>query len=108
MRVLLNVTVQTSGLSTTISEEDGFINKLEQVTIASIMDGSIVKDKLEVGDIINSVTIGDKITKITRQYMFIDALLDARVGTDVKIGYTRNGQQETATITITKDCLTEY
>lgn len=108
MRVLLNVTLQTSGLSTTISEEDGFINKLEQVTIASIMDGSIVKDKLEVGDIINSVTIGDKTTKITRQYMFIDALLDARVGTDVKIGYTRNGQQETATITITKDCLTEY
>ena len=108
MRVLLNVTVQTSGLSTTLSEEDGFINKIEQVTIASIMDGSIVKDKLEIGDIINSITIGDKTTQITRQYMFIDALLDARVGSDVKIGYTRNGQQETATITITQDCLAEY
>lgn len=107
MRVLLNVSVQTIGLSTTIDKE-GFINKIEQVQIASINTGSIVEGKLEVGDIINSITIGDKITQITRQYQFIDALLDARVGNEVSINYTRDGQKGTVSVTITQDCLAEY
>lgn len=108
MRVLLNVTVQTSGLSTEIDSQTGYINKIEQIEIASISDNSIVKNKLQVGDIINSVTINGKTTQITRQYQFIDALLNARVGNDITIEYTRNNVKQTATVNISESCLAEY
>ena len=108
MRVLLNVTVQTSGLSTEIDEQTGYINKVEQVQIASVNSNSIVKGKLQEGDIINSVSIGGVKTNITRQYQFIDVLLNARVGNDVTIEFTRNGVTQNATVTITESCLAEY
>lgn len=108
MRVLLNVTVQTSGLLTEIDKETGFIEKIEQVEIASVNSNSIVKGKLQEGDVINSVIIGDVKTEITRQYQFIDALLNARVGNDVTIEFTRNGAKQSATVTITEDCLAKY
>lgn len=108
MRVLLNITVQTSGLYTEIDEQTGFITKVEQVKIASVSANSIVKDKLQEGDIINSVTIGSTTTQITRQYQFIDTLLNARVGNDVTINFTRNGESKTVTVTITENCLAKY
>lgn len=108
MRVLLNVTVQTGGLSTELDEQTGFINKIEQVQISSVNDNSIVKDKLQAGDIINSVTIGNVTTQITRQYQFIDALLDARVGNDITIEFTRENIKQTVTVTVTESCLAEY
>lgn len=108
MRVLLNVTVQTSGLSTSIDGQTGFITKIEQVKIASVSNNSIVKGKLQEGDIINSVTIGGATTQITRQYQFIDTLLNARVGNDVTINFTRNGENKSTTVTITESCLAEY
>ncbi len=108
MRVLLNVTVQTSGLSTELDEQTGFINKIEQVKIASVNNNSIVKGKLQEGDIINSITINGVTTNITRQYQFIDVLLDARVGNDVTIEFTRNDAKQSITVTITEDCLAEY
>lgn len=108
MRVLLNVTVQTSGLSTEIDRETGFINKIEQIKIASVSNNSIVKGKLQEGDIINSITIGGVTTQITRQYQFIDVLLNARVGNDVTIEFTRGDTKQSATITVTESCLAEY
>lgn len=108
MRVLLNVTVQTSGLSTEIDSQTGFINKIEKVQIASVNSNSIVKDKLQEGDVINSVTIGGVTTVITRQYQFIDTLLNARVGSNVTINFTRSGESKTVTVTITENCLAEY
>lgn len=108
MRVLLNVTVQTSGLSTVIDEQTGFLTKVEQVKIASVSSGSIVKNKLQEGDIINSVTIGGATTQITRQYQFIDALLNARVGNEITINFTRDGESKSTTVTVTENCLAEY
>lgn len=108
MRVLLNISVQTSGLSTKIDEETGFISKIEEVKIASVNANSIVKDKLQEGDIVNSVTIDGVTTQITRQYQFIDTLLNARVGNDVTINYTRDGERKSTTVTITESCLAEY
>lgn len=108
MRVLLNVTVQTSGLSTEIDKETGFINRIEQVQIASVNSNSIVKGKLQEGDVINSVKIGNVTTQITRQYQFIDVLLNARVGNDITIDFTRNGEKQSITVTVTEDCLARY
>lgn len=108
MRVMLNISVQTSGLSTAIDSTTGYINKIEQVQIASVNNNSIVKGKIQEGDIINSVTIDDVTTQITRQYQFIDTLLNARVGNDVTIEFTRNGSKQSITVTITEACLAEY
>ena len=63
---------------------------------------------LEVGDVIKSITIGDKTINITRQHHVIDAMLDARVGNTVSMNIIRNGVEKTVTTTITQDCLSAY
>ncbi|MCM1533888.1 MAG: S1C family serine protease, partial [Corallococcus sp.] len=108
MRVLLNVTIDIGELTTAVDEETGFLIKKEQVKIDTVSSDSIVKNILQSGDIINSVTIDGKETQITRRYQFIDVLLDARVGTKITLKYTRNGEQLSSTVTVTTDCLAEY
>lgn len=107
MRVILGVTVQTGELSTVIGD-DGYIKKIEKTQISGINANSVVSNVLKVGDIIESVKIGDNKTTITRQYQFIDALLNARVGNDVELVFIRDGECKTATITIPESCLEEY
>ena len=64
---------------------------------------------MQAGDILVSLKIGngEKLT-ITRQYQFIDALLNARVGDEITIEYIRNGEQASVTLTIPQSCLGEY
>lgn len=109
MRVILGVTVQTSEATTAVNPDNGFIEKTERSKVAELTDSSVVKDKLQVGDILVSLKIGDgKTLNITRQYQFIDALLNARVGDEITIGYIRNGETGSLTLTVPESCLGEY
>ena len=108
MRVILGVTLQSNELSTRL-DDNGFIVKTETVAIAEINENSIVKDVLQVGDVIQSVKIADNnALTIERNYQFVDAMLNARVDDEIVIEYVRNGQKAQATFTITEGCLTEY
>lgn len=108
MRVMLGVTVQVGELSTVLDEQ-GYIVKTEKVTVSSFTSDSIVKDKLQVNDVIKSVKIGDgTVTEITHNYQFIDVLLNARVGDVITIGYERSGESGSVTVTVPSTCLAEY
>ncbi len=108
MRVMLGITVQVDGLSTQLDEQ-GYLVKTEKVTVLSVTDDSIVKGKLQTNDTILSVKIGDgEATDITRNYQFIDVLLNARVGDVITIGYMRNGVRDSVSITVPNSCLAEY
>lgn len=107
MRVLIGITLK-SNIFTTVIDKDGYLVKREQVTVESINTDSIVKDVLQINDVLNSIEIGDKVTKIERRHQLIDAMLDARVGEKITLHFTRNGVEDSATITITSNCLAEY
>jgi hypothetical protein len=62
----------------------------------------------QTGDIIKSVTIGDKEIEITRQHHLIDAMLDVRVGDTVTNVIVRNGEEMVVSTVITQDCLAAY
>lgn len=108
MRVMLGATIQTGELRTEL-DSDGFLVKTETAVISDITSDSIVKDILQIGDVLQSVKIGnnDAVT-VTRSYQFIDALLNARVDDEITIVFSRNGTQQNATFKITQNCISEY
>ncbi len=107
-RALLGVTVQTVDSEAKIDKKTGLIRIYEKVQISEISDNAIANGKLETGDIIKSVTLGNTTKIVDRKYQIIDLLLKARAGDVVKIEVERNGKTQTVEITITEGCLAEY
>ena len=108
MRAMLGVTVTVSSLSTYYDAETGMIEKYEEVTVYEVSSGGLGERMFEVGDVLKSITIGNKTVNITRQHHLIDAMLDARVGDTVTITLIRDGQEKTVSTTLTSDCLAAY
>lgn len=108
MRVLLGVNIDISEMSTRLDAQ-GYIEKIEKVIISSISSESIVINRLQVNDVINGVQINDGPTlQITRNYQFIDFMLNARIQDNITIYYTRDGVAGNTTITIPESSLAEY
>ena len=55
-----------------------------------------------------NVTVNGKTTEIARQYHIIDMMLDVRAGDVVTLKILRGGEEQTVSITITKECLAAY
>ncbi len=108
MRALIGVTLGTSDSVAVIDEDLGIIKIKEKVGIAEVATGGIAYGKLEAGDVIKSVTVGDKTVSVTRSYHVIDAMLDARVGDVVKLDILRGGREMTVEITITESAIAAY
>lgn len=108
MRALIGVTLGTSDSVAVMDEELGIIRIKEKVRISEVATSGIAYGKLEVGDVIKSITIGERTVSVTRSYHVIDAMLDARVGDVVKIGILRGGVEMTVDITITESAISAY
>jgi serine protease Do len=93
--------------SKAVYTEDGKIAVEEEIVVNSVTKGSIADGKMKAGDIIKSVTIGDKTYKVTRLFNTIDAMLNARVGETVITTVERGGTLIDISITITAACITE-
>ncbi len=108
MRCILGLTVNTVSLSSEYDAESGMIVKKEQVAVYEISGGGLCDGVLEEGDIIISVSVGDKNISVTRRHHLTDAMLDARPGDTVEFEIERSGETLTVTLTVTEDCLTAY
>ena len=65
---------------------------VEEVTVSSVDKGSLAELLgLKADDILTSVTINGTVYEISRQFQISDALLTARAGDKIKMGYTRGG-----------------
>ncbi len=104
-RPILGVTVITKASSGVYNEETGMVDIRETVEIYEVSPNQI-GSVLQVGDVLQSVKLGDVEKEITRQHHIIDLLLTARVGDEVQITVLRDGQSVTLNITITESCLT--
>lgn len=107
-RCLLGITVKSENLRTKYNTETESIDILEDIVISAIDKGGAADGKFMTGDIVRSITIGDKTELINRKHTFIDFMLTARPGSVITIKVTRGGTDTTITITATEDMLEAY
>ena len=108
MRAMLGIEISTLSISTAYDPETGVMSVTQKIAVHSVSAGGLGDGVLQVDDVINSVTVGDKKTVVTRQHQIIDSLLDARVGDTVSFEILRDGEAVTVSTVITEASLTEY
>lgn len=108
MRGLLGFSVQVSALGTKYDPETGVIYRYEKISVATVSEGGLGEKILKVGDIVKSITVGEKTIQVTRQHHLMDAMLDVRVGDTVTFEIERDGETITVETVITEDCLAAY
>ena len=106
-RCLLGITVTSENPKTVYNTENGKIYKSEDVTVTEVT-GTAAKQVLKAGDVLKSITIDGKKQDITLRHHVVDSMLDAREGSTVIITFVREGSEQSATITVTKDMIEAY
>ena len=121
---MLGISVQVSELYTEYDNETGILHKKEKIKIVEIKEdsaaekGTIVKTEedsaeddvkkgLAVDDIINSITIDGTKYEVSRIFHVVDAMLNARVGSDVTVNVTRAGETKDVKIILTENDIEE-
>lgn len=107
-RAMLGITVSTADARAVYDAQTGLLSVQETVSVHEVSKGSLADGVLQSGDVLISATINGQTAAITRQYHIIDMMLDVRVGDTVSFRILRDGQDVSAELTITEDCLTEY
>ena len=105
-RCLLGITVGVSRYYTVYDTETGKLHKMEEVVISELSSTSGAKGLIEVGDIINHITVDGVKHDVTRIYHVVDSMLYARVGSAVTVNVTRNGVATDISVPITDAMLT--
>lgn len=108
MRALLGVTLSITDSYAEIDTESGALTIIERVSVSEILTDSPAEGKLQVGDVIKSITVAGNTTDVERRYHLIDEMLNARVGDAVTLTVERDGAEFTVEMQITEDCITAY
>ena len=105
-RCLLNVTVAGTASRRVVDEEQGIVTIVEDVIVSEVVPGGHADGILEEDDLLISVTIGEKTYQITRTFVIVDAMLNARVGDTVTLCIERDGIEQDVTFTLTEASIT--
>jgi len=108
VRVIMGITVKTAEAYSEYDKETGKIYKRERISVDSIESTSSVGAYLNIGDIINSITIDGTKYEVTRLFHVVDSMLNARVNSTVVLNITRGDEVKDVTIPITNAMLTDY
>ena len=108
-RSTIGITLTSDTNSHTVYDtETGKVHIIEEVVIAEIADGALVKGKLMVGDIITSIKIGEgEALTVTRNFNVVERMLAARVGDVITYEIIRDGVVMTVTFTISAECVVD-
>ncbi len=106
-KCMLGVTVQTAELYTEYDTETGILHKREKIKVASINKGAAADGALKAEDIINSITIDGTKYEVSRIFHVVDAMLNARAGSDVSVNVTRSGENKDIKITLSQKDIAE-
>lgn len=102
-RIILGVTITSFVIGLEINEETGEVKRVEKVEVYTIVEGGPSEASMQVGDVINSITIDGVTTLVTRTYHVPEAMLNARVGSVVVLNITRDGQNMDVTFNIIEE-----
>lgn len=111
-RGMLGVTVQTVESYMRMEPTTGNVHLYETVRVVEVMADSLVKGKVQAGDILKSISFrneaGEETLEITRQFHIVDAMLKARVGDEITVGIIRDGEELYVTTVMTKEHISDY
>ncbi len=105
-RVILGVTITSYVIGLDINEQTGEITRVEKVEVHTIVENGPSASVMQVGDVINSITIDGVTTAVTRTHHVPEAMLNARVGSTVVLNITRGGETFDVTFNISENYLT--
>lgn len=108
MRPTLGITTEVAEMSTALDPETGMIVKIQKLKISEVANKSLAKEVLQVGDVVESITLNETRIAITHSYLISETLLTAKVGDVVTFEIIRDGEKLTKEITVTEDCLSAY
>lgn len=94
----ITITAYVSGLE--VSPDGSEIYEVNLVEVVEISNGSLAVGKVQVGDIVNSITIDGVEHRVTQIHHVTDAMLEARVGSTVEMSITRDGAELKVSFTI--------
>ncbi len=107
-RCLVGITVTASRSYSKYDTETGKIHKLEDVKVQDVTAGGIADGIVKTGDIIKSISVDGVKYEITRIFQVVDCMLNARVGSLVKVTVLRGGEELELTLNITEKALTKW
>lgn len=105
-KAVLGVRISSYSVGLEIDPETGDMYKVELVEVTEAVAGSLALGILKKGDIINYVTVDGVTTQVRCLYHLPDAMLNARVGSTVVVGITRDGVEMEFSFTITEKDIT--
>lgn len=106
-RAIMGVTVTTVDSSAVYDAVTDTVRIVETVEIYEVSPGQI-GSVFKKGDVLVSVSLGDRTKTITRQHHVIDMMLTARVGDEAVFEVLRDGKIVALTVVVTEKCLTAY
>ena len=92
---------------TVYDTETGKVHIVESVAVKEVGSTSPALNVLKEGDVIRSITIGEKTYEVTRIFHIVDIMLNARVGDTVTIAVVRDGTEQSVSLTIKESSLTK-
>ncbi len=98
----VTITAYVTGLEI---DENGLVYEVELVEVMEVSAGSIAEGKVNVGDVISSITVDGVKTNATRVHHVTDAMIDARLGSVVVLEIVRDGKPMKITFNITESAL---
>ncbi len=104
-KCVLGINVGVAASRTEYDEQTAEITKIETVAVSEVAADAAAKNKLFVGDIINTLTVGGESYDITRSFQVIDLMLRVRVGDTVTFGITRDGSELSVSVEITEQMM---
>ena len=107
-RALVGITVKANRMYTEVDPEDGSIHKREDVVVDAVNKGAVAEGHLLAGDIIKSIEIDGTSYEVTRIFMVVDSMLNARAGSTVTFKILREGAEMSVTLTIPEEALTAW
>ena len=97
----IGITMDKSAMYTVYDEETGRVHKREDVTVASVTAGSLSDGKLEVGDVLKSITIDGVKYEINRKFQITDRMFSVYENSVVVIEVLRGETPITVEFTFT-------
>ena len=104
-RALLGITITAKVVGLVIDPVTGEMWEEEIVEVAELTSSCIAKNQVEVGDIVNSITVDGVTVEVTRLHHVTDHMLNARAGSIVTMSLTRGGEVFEVTVTVPESAI---
>ncbi len=102
-RMLIGISTLATDSYSVYDEEIGLVRIEQQITVAMVSAGSLGEGKLQVGDILKTVTVGGQTLAVTRNYVVSEAMLSVDGGEEVTFTIERDGREMSVSIVFTDD-----